>query len=56
MNLFRFGANLRLIPETSKLFLYFRIQEDEINCPSPFGGFIDDRRLPSFKPPAGLNR
>ena len=30
MNLFRFGANLRLIPETSKLFLYFRILKDKI--------------------------
>ena len=30
MNLFKFGANLRLIPETSKLFLYFRILEDKI--------------------------
>jgi hypothetical protein len=33
MNLFRFGANLRLIPETSKLFLYFRILEDKTNRP-----------------------
>ena len=32
MNLFRFGANLRLIPETSKLFLYFRILEDKITA------------------------
>ena len=31
MNLFRFGANLRLIPETSKKNLYFRVLMDKIN-------------------------
>ena len=40
MNLFRFGANLRLIPETSKLFLYFRILEDKITVLVLFGASL----------------